>query len=331
MREQRMNDLKDYKKTLEAIGDFSLQEKDRLIAEKASILKLELPFKTDTVSLMESYEKIYSPKADWNSKKHATNFRSTEEEVWQRNSFFKSLYKHQILPIFYQEGTETFEIPIEDFHLETVYQVIKKRILDSELKESMKKKWCSKLNSLRSHQQNGYASAVSQIREIKPPKEIDLFAPPGFFEYLEDQFLKTGSNEDFRNLAAIRLAFYLDIPTRGLSQIKFKDIKYFKENWYWVTTEKYSRGKNNFLKKTIPFRLPFSYFELLQTGFKNSSDTIVPFSEKEFYKLIKSLFTKYRSETSTKTSRILSPKMLKIGLKQVCLIKKFPDKILPDR
>lgn len=329
MRKQRLKELKEYEKTLEAIGDLKIIDKSRLVAKKKALLNLELPFKTDSVSLMGAYEKTFPPKADWSSKEHASNSGLPAEERWQRNSFFKALYKQKILPIFYQVGDETFEVPVEDFHLEPIYRLLKERIQGSDQKDSMKKKQCSQLNSLRSHQQKGFARVAAERNGSSAADEIDIFLLSGFFEYLEDQFLETGSGEDLQNLVSIRLAFYVDAPIRALAQIKFADIQYLKENWYLISTEKYSQAKGKFIKKSLRLRFPSFYFELLQEGFKGSPDVIFPFSEKEFYKRVRSLFSSYQSES--KASANFSPKMLRRTLAQICSGWRFPLEFLPAR
>lgn len=332
MREQRLKDLHDYENTINVIDGISLDHKNKLIREREALLNLEFPFKTDMTSLMEAYKIVNSPKEPWNSKENASKLGLPVDETWQRNSSFNALKKHQILPIYYQTGDQLFEVPVEDFHLESVHQMLRNRILDSDLEESMKAKLCSKLNSLRRHHTTGYAVRVNRRdRDTKVIKNIDLLALSGFFKYLEDCFLQSGSSTDLLNIIVIRLAFYVDIPIRGLAEIELGNLQHEKDNWYSIITEKYSKKEEKLIKRYIRFRLPFSFFKLLKAGFKTENEKIFPFSEKTFYKLTISLFGKYQQETSLQTDEVLSPKILKCSLANLCHERKLPSDSLPNR
>jgi hypothetical protein len=339
LRAERTRELEEFK----IYGNLWHDDGKELIAHRKAILTLELPFKTDSVSLNESwvntrkrekskvenvFEKWFSSYRNFDQKDAKNSFRTTlksalHEQVDICSNSFEVIFKDKVRELI---------VPAEDLNRVSVLQAFAELIERANFTEATKENYLLRLDAIFRPitYENNIVSRLYKQRQtrallrsqpkllgnklnISPNKRrvfLETICPyelANFFDYLESRYLKSNKKEHLVDLVEIRFMFYAPLSCQELHRIKMENI-----------------GSNSLVCQETHFNFPESFMELA-SSVKASSDTLMTKNEKQLYKLILNL------SNSCGLKKVITPTYIKKGLQAIYLFYAFSPERLPKR
>lgn len=234
MRKQREQELEEYRILCSKIESDVVGHPENLILKRRSILTLELPFKTDAVSvnqaLIEEKDFFENPRQVEEDLPKSTDYLYNAK--YREASFENFLHSESIWPKaieikYSSKGNITFKpaekIPEEDLdNCSLPCHELMKNISNYPLKESSKKVYhCLARQYITPIQEMDVHMMIAKVNR-RIGIESDCLA--AYFNYLEERCLKSGSLRHYRDLIEVRLLFYVPITSKDLNQCKLSNI-----------------------------------------------------------------------------------------------------------
>lgn len=321
IRKQRDQEIEEYRLLCSKIEADIPNYTEDAIKKRQSILTLEFPYKTDTVSVNQSLVTLiemsesgnelkktvrkYGTKAD--TSERLTNFYYNNK--YQDNSFKNFLHSESIWPKVQVikhnlQGKITISpaenVPEEDLAYALPREKLFKNIHEANLKDSSKRIY-------RCYARKHVKEADEVVGNTYIREGIDSYTLAAYFNYLEERCLKSTSLQPYKDLIEVRLLFYVPIKTNLLNQITLSDINVLSQQLHYTDNQ---------------YRFPSTFIELARSVFSKRE----PLLEKSTKKL-----DKFVSQTAArlKLNEKITPTLIRrsqgyIAQQEGYIIEKLP-------
>ncbi len=224
---QRDDELREY---ISVFKSFSapISSFQELIDKRQQLLILELPVKTDTLSVNRSLSEQFEAGTEqipMTREKFAESYYQYHEKsgknfIYNKNSYLNLFAKlHPEIVYMSEENGQsvvTYEKALEqDLENPYVIQEIRKKIQKSDARAGTKKVQISLMKRLLERNKGTYTSTPHPVHLKVPLKELAKY-----ISYLEQRCISSDSIQPYKDLIEIKLIFYTDMPSKKMRQIK---------------------------------------------------------------------------------------------------------------
>lgn len=227
IRKARERELAEYEDILGGrSGDYQIHE----LRVREAILRLELPFKTDIVSIMEARGSLYEEKDNKRSKKIKKTAHQVIDE-WRndsesrdtrqaRRSFCHLLKGGGLLLYHHDHGSESEAVPAKDLPKILTRKSMLNFIDGLNIANSSKETFRGYANSLYE-----FLTKDLDLSQLMYAQEnlLSLSDANKFFEFLECRALKSTTIRAFEDLFICRALTYIPLPAKRLFSLKAPD------------------------------------------------------------------------------------------------------------
>ena len=295
-----------------------LPDPKKIRIEPISLIPLDLPFKTDPISIFEARGAAYKIKdARRNEKLGKTIYQVIQE--WQstgsqdnqeKKIFLCTLLKEsKSLAYHHDHGDHTSPILVSEFSDQFSQNIMQNCIDNSKLDEANKKKLSYFLENLFNYVKKDLL--VTPVL-LKRNKSLSLPDAVKFFEYLECRALKSTTVRAYADILLCRTLFFIPLPAKKLFSLNPPDEKTLSINTI-----------------SESLRVPESFVELWKCF--EIKDRLLPrvLDEKQLHKKIA------RLGEYAELSIPLNPSILRSAMEDICQNELHIDpivmKLLPSR